>query len=148
MAMATIDKTSIRKEVDRLKQEFDKLCSAGSVSPEIRAAMNSILVVVDLIPAIFLEKTTHKNNKTSSLPSSHTEKDETAGNKYGVENGKGKKVSGEIINTRTKETVTVTRALTCDICGVSLDKVSCRGMNGGQRTISFSRRWSNISMRK
>ena len=125
MAMATINKTSVREEVDRLKQEFDKLCLNGKVSAEIRAVMNSLLVVVDLILAIFIEKTTRKNNKNSSLPSSQTEKDETA-TPHGIDKGKGRKVSGEISNTRTKETVTVARVLTCDACGVSLDKVRCR----------------------
>ena len=63
MAMATLNKISVREEVDRLKQEFDRLCSDGKVSPEMRAVMSSLLVVVDLILAIFLEKTTRKNNK-------------------------------------------------------------------------------------
>lgn len=124
MAMATIDKTSIRGEVDRLKQEFGKLCSDDKVSPEIRTVMNSLLVVVELILAIFLEKKTRKNNKNSSLPSSQTEKDETA-TQQGVEKGKGKRVSGEISNTRIKETVTIAKVETCDVCGVSLDQVPC-----------------------
>ena len=124
IAMATLNKTSVREEVDRLKQEFDKLCSDSKVSPEIRAVMSSLLVVVDLILAIFLEKTTRKNNKNSSLPSSQTDKDETAV-ANGVEKSKGRQVSGEISNTRIKETVTVARVETCDACGVLLDKVPC-----------------------
>jgi transposase len=123
--MATLNKTSVREEVGRLKQEFDQLCSDGKVSPEMRAVMSSLLVVVDLILAIFLEKTTRKNNKNSSLPSSQTNKDETAA-AHDVEKGKGRKVSGELGNTRIKETVTVARVETCDVCGVSLDKVPCR----------------------
>ena len=67
IAMATLNKASVREEVDRLKQEFDKLCSGGKVSSEIRAVMNSLLLVVDLILAIFLEKTTRKNNKACLL---------------------------------------------------------------------------------
>ena len=86
IAMATLNKTSVREEVGRLKQEFDQLCSDGKVSPEIRAVMSSLLVVVDLILAIFLEKTTRKNNKNSSLPSSQTDKDETAA-AHGIETG-------------------------------------------------------------
>lgn len=125
IAMASLNKTSVREEVDRLKQEFDQLCSDGKVSPEIRAVMNSLLVVVDLILAIFLEKTTRKNNKNSSLPSSQTDKDETA-TAHGIEKGKGRRVTGELGNTRIKETVTAARVETCDICGVSLDNVPCR----------------------
>jgi len=38
--MATVNKTSIREEVERLKQEFEQLCSAGKVSAEIRGGCN------------------------------------------------------------------------------------------------------------
>ena len=124
--MATVDKISIRNEVERLKQDFEKLCSAGKASPEIQAVMNSMLLIVELILAVFLEKKTRKNSKNSSLPSSQTPKDETA-KSIQQSNGKGKKVEGEISNTRVKETVTISKAETCDVCGVSLDQTPCRG---------------------
>ena len=123
--MATIDKISIREEINRLKQEFEQLCSAGNVSPEIRAVMNSLLVIVELILAVFMEKQTRKNNKNSSLPSSQTPKDET-GKPDSKSKGKGKKVCGEVSNTRIKKTVTIAKAETCDVCGVSLDQTPCR----------------------
>jgi len=122
--MATVDKASIREEVDRLKQEFEQLCSAGKVSSEIRIVMNSLLVVVELILSVFLEKKTRKNSKNSSLPSSQTEKDETS--KTITKNtGRGKKVSGEVSNTRVKETITAATVETCDVCGVTLDNTPC-----------------------
>ena len=124
--MATIDKTSIREEVDRLKNDFERLCSEGKVSPETRVLMNSLLVVVDLILSIFLERKTRKNSKNSSLPSSQTPKDETSLSNS-ISNGKGLKVSGTIGNSRTKETVKVAKAVTCDICGVALDNIPCKG---------------------
>lgn len=122
--MATVDKTSVREEVDRLKKEFEQLCSDGKVSSEIQVVVNSLLVVMNLILSIFLEKKTRKNSKNSSLPSSQTEKDDTA-KPHSKSNGRGKKVNGAISNTRVKETVTVVKAETCDSCGVSLDKVPC-----------------------
>ena len=122
--MATVNKTSIREEIDRLKQEFEQLCSTGKVSSEIRIVMNSLLVVVELILSVFLEKKTRKNSKNSSLPSSQTEKDET-GKSAPKGNGRGKKVSGEVSNTRIKETVTIAKAHTCDVCGVALDNTPC-----------------------
>ncbi len=125
--MATIDKTSIREEVDRLKQEFEQLCSAGKVSSEIQAIMRSMLLVVELILAVFLEKKTRKNSKNSSLPSSQTPKDETA-KPNPRSKGKGKKVGGEISNTRIKETVTISKVETCDVCGTPLDQTSCQGL--------------------
>lgn len=125
MAMATMNKTSVRDEVDRLKQDFEQLCLDGKVSSEIRVVMNSLLVVVELILSIFLEKTTRKNSKNSSLPPSQTEKDETATSNSSSK-GKGKKVYGEVGNTRTKETVTIAKITTCDSCGVALDNTPCK----------------------
>ena len=122
--MAIVDKISIREEIDRIKREFEQLCLAGNVSTEIRVIMNSLLVVVELILSVFLEKKTRKNSKNSSLPSSQTEKDETAKIPSGG-NGRGKNVSGEVNNTRVKESITVARVLTCDICGAALDEIPC-----------------------
>ena len=113
---------SIREEIQRLKHDFEQLCSAGKVSPETRVVMNSLLVVVELILAVFLEKKTRKNSKNSSLPPSQTPKDETA---ISNSNGKGIKVSGRVSNTRTKETVTIAKVTTCDTCGVPLDETPC-----------------------
>ncbi len=122
--MATVNKTSVRDEVEHLKQEFEQLCSAGKVSPEVRVVMNSLLVVVELILSIFLEKKTRKNSKNSSLPPSQTEKDETS-KSTSESKGRGRKVSGEVSNTRVKETVAVAKAQTCNVCGVDLDNVPC-----------------------
>ena len=123
--MATVDKTSVRDEVDRLKREFEQLCSDGKVSSEIRVVMNSLLVVVELILSIFLEKKTRKNSKNSSLPSSQTEKDETSTTNK-ASKGKRRQVSGELSNTRVKETTTIAEVTTCDVCGLDLDKTPCR----------------------
>ncbi len=60
--MATMNKTSVREEIERLKQEFEQLCSAGKVSPETRVVMKSLLVVVELILAVFLEKKIRKDS--------------------------------------------------------------------------------------
>lgn len=125
MSMATMNKTSVRQEVNRLKQEFEQLCSDGKVSPEIRVVINSLLVVVEVILSVFLEKQTRKNSKNSSLPSSQTSKDETA-KPNPKSKGRGKKVTGEVSNTRIKETVTISTVQTCDVCGVSLDQTCCK----------------------
>jgi transposase len=126
IAMATINKISVRDEVDRLKQQFSHLKESSQISPEIRVLFESLLVIVEVILSVFMEKTTRKNNKNSSLPSSQTEKDETAKPSTSSK-GKGNKVSGEVGNTRTIETVTTAKAETCDVCGVSLDNVPCHG---------------------
>lgn len=122
--MAIVDKISIREEVDRIKREFEQLCLDDTVSKDLRVVMNSLLVVVELILSVFLEKKTRKNSKNSSIPSSQTEKDETAKMPSRV-NGRGKNVSGEVNNTRVKESITIARVLTCDICGAALDEIPC-----------------------
>ena len=122
--MAIVDKISIREEVDRIKREFEQLCLDDTVSKDLQVVMNSLLVVVELILSVFLEKKTRKNSKNSSIPSSQTEKDETAKMPSRV-NGRGKNVSGEVNNTRVKESITIARVLTCDICGAALDEIPC-----------------------
>lgn len=121
-----INKKSIREEVDRLKNEFERLCSEDKVSSEIRVLMNSMLVVIELILSIFLEKKTRKNSENSSLPSSQTSKDETSLSKN-ESKGKGKKVSGKVDNRRTKETVAIAKADTCSVCGIALDDAPYQG---------------------
>ena len=56
--MASLDKTSVKDEVGRLKADFDRLGSEGKVSSEIQAIMNSLFMIIELILAIFLERST------------------------------------------------------------------------------------------
>jgi hypothetical protein len=65
--MATVNKTSIREEITRLKNDFDHLCNDGKVSAEMRVVMNSLLMVVELILAVFLEKKTRKKRVLQRL---------------------------------------------------------------------------------
>jgi transposase-like protein len=125
MAMATIDKISVRQQVEQLKQQFEQLRVTGKVNDETQAVMNSLLIIVELILSIFLEKKTRKNNRNSSIPSSQTGKDSTA-LLSSRSKGKGKRVSGEVHNTRVVETVTISKVETCTGCGNSLEDVPCR----------------------
>ncbi|WP_239237275.1 IS66 family transposase, partial [Candidatus Nitrotoga sp. BS] len=75
--------------------------------------------------AIFLERSTHKNSKNSSKPSSQTDKDESALDHAGS-NGKGKQENKtQAKNTRIQETVTISHVLTCEVCAEDLSKVAC-----------------------
>ena len=58
--MASIDKNTVRNEVNRIKSDFDALCNDGKISNDIKLMMSSLLMVVDLILSIFLEKQTKK----------------------------------------------------------------------------------------
>ena len=101
--MASIDKTSVRNEVGRLKADFELLCSEGKVTSEIKVLMNSMLMIMELMLAIFLERTTKKDSKNSSKPPSQTEKDESSLTHQGS-NGKGKDENDILAsNTRVKK---------------------------------------------
>jgi transposase len=82
-------------------------------------------MVVELILAIFLERTTKKDTTNSSKPSSQTEKDESALGHSGS-NGKGKQHNQATAqNRRTVENVTLSTVQTCDVCGEDLTGVPC-----------------------
>lgn len=123
--MANLDKASVRTEVSRLKADFEKLCVEGKITGESQAIMNSLFMVVELILAIFLERTTKKDTTNSSKPSSQTGKDESALSHSGS-NGKGKPENQTTAsNSRTVETVTLSQVETCSVCGEDLTGVPC-----------------------
>jgi len=123
--MASIDKTSVRDEVSRLKADFKALCSEGKVTNEIKVLMGSMLMIIELMLSIFLERATKKDNQNSSKPSSQTEKDESSLSKPGS-NGKGKHENGDVArNTRTKEKIKIAKVTCCNVCGEDLGDTPC-----------------------
>ncbi len=122
--MANLDKTSVRTEVSRLKSDFEKLCIDGKITAESKALMLSMFMIVELILSIFLERTTKKDNKNSSIPSSQTSKDDSSLDQLGRK-GKGKKENEALAkNTRVHESVTIAVVGSCDVCGEDLSSVA------------------------
>jgi transposase len=123
--MGTVNKKSVREEVERIKTEFDRLCANKKMTPEVKILFHTIFTLMNLILSVFLEKTTKKNSANSSKPSSQTDKDESSTTNPGT-HGKGKRESSETANnTRTVESVTIAKVVTCDICGNDLSKTPC-----------------------
>ena len=123
--MANLDKSTVRNEVSRLKADFERLCSDGKITRESKVLMQSMFMIIELILSIFLERSTQKDNKNSSKPSSQTEKDESALDHKGSK-GKGKhEKSGLADNTRTQESITCSKVDNCSVCGESLTDVPC-----------------------
>ena len=89
---------SVRNEVSRIKADFEQLRASGKISPEIKFLMNIMFMMMELMLSIFLEKQTKKDNKNSSIPSSQTDKDESALEPNQGSNGKGKQESGLTVN--------------------------------------------------
>jgi transposase-like protein len=125
--MANIDKKSVRNEVDKVKAEFESLCESGKVSSEIKVLMSSMLMIMELILSIFLERQTRKNSKNSSLPPSQTDKDDTSLPPKDSHK-KGKQENNTIAdNVRVVENVTLSEVHSCDVCGENLQKCSAQG---------------------
>lgn len=123
--MATVNHHSIKEEVDRVNVEFDKLVADGKASNEIVKLFRSMLLIINLLISIFLEKTTKKNSKNSSKPPSQTEKDESS-TSNNITNTKGKTETDAIANnTRTVETVTTAKVTECSVCGNDLTDTPC-----------------------
>ncbi|MEQ6343030.1 MAG: hypothetical protein M3A44_15625 [Gammaproteobacteria bacterium] len=72
--MASLDKTSVRNEVSRLKADFEQLSCDGKVPRETQVLMNSMFMMMELMLSIFLERITKKDSRNSSKPSSQTGK--------------------------------------------------------------------------
>lgn len=122
--MGTVNQQSVREEAERIKTEFDRLAASKNIDSEYNMLFKSMLMLINLLIAIFLEKTTKKNSKNSSIPSSKIDKDESFTNNG--TNGKGKQeTSASANNTRTVETILSAKVSICDICGSDLSNIPC-----------------------
>ena len=118
--MASVNKTSLRAEFEAIKTRFKSLCADGKLSPEGRALVESMLLLFELLLAVFLEKTTPKGTHNSGLPSSRTDPDETARRRPGK---KGKGPQAETAPSQSRRVVVETRTAPvseCRACGRDL----------------------------
>lgn len=124
--MAIMDKHSVREEFDKLKSQFNALNEANKVSDETQVVVHGLIMIMEVVLSIFLEKNTKKTNKNSGKPSSQTDKDNSAIENPGCK-GKGKAEENHIANnTRTVETTTIIPVENCDICSEPLTNTPCR----------------------
>ncbi|MCP5037735.1 MAG: IS66 family transposase [Rhodobacteraceae bacterium] len=125
--MASVNKQSLREEFDTLKARFERLCVDGKMAEESRALFQALLMLFEVLMAVFMERRTAKDSSNSSLPSSQTPKDDTAATRPGA-NGKGKSPNdARCGNTRTVETVQVAEVTVCESCGEDLSDTPCPG---------------------
>jgi transposase len=125
--MSSVNKQSLREEFDTLKKQFERLCTRGRIGVEIRALFQAMLMLFEVLIAVFMEKKTPKNSSNSSKPPSQTSKDETALTRKGAK-GKGPAQKPErSANTRTVETVQVAAIDVCKNCGEDLTATPSQG---------------------
>ena len=122
--MASVNKQSLREEFDTLKARFERLCADGQMAAESRALFQAMLMLFEVLMAVFMERHTTKDNSNSSKPSSQTPKDDTAITRAGA-NGKGKAHNeARCANTRTVETVQVAEVNECESCAEDLSNTA------------------------
>ena len=123
--MGRVNKLSVREEFDSIKAQFRHLSDTGKLTDESSVLIQGMITLFEVLLAVFMEKRTPKNNRNSSLPSSQTDKDETAAIPGSKSKGPGANGirSG---NTRTVETIEIVPLNECEICGEDLRNVPCR----------------------
>ena len=123
--MSSVNKTSLREEFDTLKTQFKSLSSEGKMTAESRALFQAMLMLFELLMAVFMEKNTRKDSRNSSIPSSQTAPDDSATGQPGAK-GKGMKQNdARSGNTRTVETVQIAEVNQCETCGEDLGDTPC-----------------------
>ena len=63
--MATVNRTSLREAFDEQKRTFERLKHEGRMTPETIALVNALLMLMEMLVAVFLEKTTSKTGLNS-----------------------------------------------------------------------------------
>ena len=128
--MPSVNKASLREEFASLKTQFEQHCAAGQVSAELRALVEALLMLFELLMAVFMEKTTTKTSRNSGVPPSQTDQDENPAN--GSRSGaraKGNNPShNRGPNTRTIETVTTLPVKHCEHCQADLSQSPSQGV--------------------
>ena len=125
--MATVNKSSLRTELDALKARFESLCVEGKMSADSRALVDTLLMLFEVLMAVFMEKHTPKSSANSSLPASQSPNDETARSAPGAK-GKGPSHNdARCANTRTRESIRVLTVDACQRCGEDLTDAACLG---------------------
>jgi len=126
--VASVNKASLREEFDSLKGQFEQLCIDGKMSAESRALFRAMLMLFEVLMAVFMEKHTTKTSRNSSLPSSQTSKVDDTATRPGA-NGKGPPHNAVLPgNTHTVESVQRATVRQCETCGEDLTDTPCQGL--------------------
>ncbi len=127
--MARINPASLRAQLDDCRARFDAIKQKGEASADTLALINALFMLVDIVVAVFLEKTTPKTSRNSSLPSSRDGTDSethTAGRSGS--RSRGPKARHARSDTLRTVTTTHTSPVTeCRQCGHDLTGTACTG---------------------
>ncbi len=66
--MPTVNKQSLREEFDALKAEFERLSGAGKLAAESRALFQAMLMLFEVLMAVFMEKRGYSGPSLPLIP--------------------------------------------------------------------------------
>ena len=125
--MARINPASLRAQLDDCRARFDAIKQKGEASADTLALINALFMLVDIVVAVFLEKTTPKTSRNSSLPSSRDGTDSET-HTAGRSGSRGPKARHARSDTLRTVTTTHTSPVTeCRQCGHDLTGTACTG---------------------
>ena len=65
--MASVNRESLRRSFDEQKRTFERLKRDGAMTPESIAPIDALMTLLELLIAVFMEKTTTKTGRNSGL---------------------------------------------------------------------------------
>ena len=125
-----MSKESIRKNIEKLKNESELILESKSLNKDIRLFINSMMTILDIIVIAFLEKKTRKNSSNSGLPPSRN--NGPNGNRNTNQGDRSKK-GEQLKNTRKVNTIESVSPDDCASCGSDLRNIKAH--NKEERTI-------------
>jgi transposase len=119
-----MSKESIREKIKDTKERLRLSLTSNNVNPELKGAIEALLLLVDIMIAIFLEKKIRKNSSNSGLPPSRNNGPNGNRNKG---SGDRSKIGDQISNTKNTETEEKTTPNKCTSCLENLKSTSVTG---------------------
>jgi len=113
----------MRHKLDQARENIRKALGKEQVSPSLMAAIESLLVVMEIMVTIFLEKKTRKNSSNSGLPPSRN--NGSNGNRNTNPGDRNKK-GNQLENTRQVTTSETISPRECNKCGIGLSAVEAK----------------------
>ena len=113
-------KDSIRKKIEDAKEEIEKAKSKGDMPPQALVLVNSLLLIIEIMTKVFLEKKIRKNSSNSGIPPSQDIGTHNDRNKDKKKTNK-KSTGIQLDNSRIEEETHVLTPEKCGGCGSDLE---------------------------
>ena len=126
--MARINHASLRAQLHDCRAQFEAIKQHGEASADTLALINALFMLVDIVVAVFLERTTPKTSRNSGLPSSRDGTDDGQTHTEGKSGSRSRGPKARHARSDTLRTVTTTHTSPvtgCRQCGHDLTATAC-----------------------